>query len=138
MLYTCVPHTKVHIHLKASTVCLLFPGGSLVRREVAHNLMRLIAEGTEDEATDMELRQDAVSTYIELLDKSHLPDVLIRIICWVRNGITFCPGSTLTFHKSCQYFNLTHTHTHIRLLVNILMSWKTLTLRNFLRKSHHF
>ena len=58
-------------------------GGNLVRRKVAHNLMRLIAEGTEDETTDMELRQDAVSTYIELLDKPHLPDILIKIICWV-------------------------------------------------------
>ena len=60
-----------------------YPGGSLVRKEVAHNLMRLIAEGSEDEAADLELRQDAVSTYIELLDKPHLPDILIKIICWV-------------------------------------------------------
>ncbi|CAI8050732.1 AP-4 complex subunit epsilon-1 [Geodia barretti] len=58
-------------------------GGNLVRREVAHNLMRLIAEGTDDERTDVELRQDAVSNYIELLDKPNLPDILIKIICWV-------------------------------------------------------
>ena len=45
--------------------------------------MRLIAEGTDDEGTDMELRQDAVSNYIELLDKPNLPDVLIKMICWV-------------------------------------------------------
>lgn len=31
-------------------------GGDMVRQEVAHNLMRLIAEGTEDETADMELR----------------------------------------------------------------------------------
>ena len=59
-------------------------GGSLVRREVAHNLMRLIAEGTEDDDTDAELRLDAVSAYLELLDKSNLPDILVKIICWVR------------------------------------------------------
>ena len=69
-------------------------GGNLVRREVAHNLMRLIAEGTDDEEADMELRQDAVSAYIELLDKPHLPDILIKIICWVG-----------TLH-------LSHHHTH--------------------------
>ena len=63
-------------------------GGDMVRQEVAHNLMRLIAEGTEDETADMELRQDAVSTYIELLDKPHLPDILIKIICWVSTYIT--------------------------------------------------
>jgi AP-4 complex subunit epsilon-1 len=59
------------------------PGGSLVRREVAHNLMRLIAEGTDDDDTDAELRLDAVSSYVELLDKSNLPDILVKIICWV-------------------------------------------------------
>ena len=75
-------------------------GGSLVRREVAHNLMRLIAEGkeqctvhvhvsftlkgTEDEDLDKELRGNAVSSYITLLSKpQELPDVLIKIICWV-------------------------------------------------------
>ncbi|XP_003382933.2 PREDICTED: AP-4 complex subunit epsilon-like [Amphimedon queenslandica] len=59
-------------------------GGSLVRREVAHNLMRLIAEGTEDEDLDKELRGNAVSSYIALLSKpQELPDVLIKIICWV-------------------------------------------------------
>ena len=72
----------------SSSVCcnkyMITSGGNLVRREVAHNLMRLIAEGTDDETTDMELRQDAVSNYIELLDKPNLPDILIKIICWVR------------------------------------------------------
>ena len=59
-------------------------GGSLVRKEVAHNLMRLIAEGTDDEETDLELRLDAVTSYLDLLDKPHLPDILVKIICWVR------------------------------------------------------
>lgn len=54
-----------------------------MRGEVAHNLMRLIAEGTDDEETDNELRLDAVSAYLELLDKPHLPDILVKIICWV-------------------------------------------------------
>ena len=45
--------------------------------------MRLIAEGTEDEETDRELRTDAVSSYLALLDKPHLPDILIKIMCWV-------------------------------------------------------
>ena len=89
-------------------------GGNLVRREVAHNLMRLIAEGTmlscdlyciymyiyiyiylfiylfifmylgtEDDEIDKELRNNAVLSYLELLDKPHLPDILIKIICWV-------------------------------------------------------
>ena len=39
--------------------------------------------GTEDEETDSELRLDAVTCYIELIDKPDLPDILIKIICWV-------------------------------------------------------
>lgn len=61
----------------------MYIGGSLVRKEVAHNLMRLIAEGTDDDDTDTELRLDAVSAYLELLDKPHLPDILLKIMCWV-------------------------------------------------------
>ncbi len=68
----------VHCSEVLSTV-----GGSLVRKEVAHNLMRLIAEGTDDEEMDSELRLDAVSSYLDLLDKPHLPDILVKIICWV-------------------------------------------------------
>ena len=70
------------------SLSLSLSGGSLVRREVAHNLMRLIAEGTEDEDTDTELRLDAVSAYVELLDKSNLPDILVKIICWVMDRLT--------------------------------------------------
>ena len=73
----------VYIYLTAAMFVHFTQGGNLVRREVAHNLMRLIAEGTDDERTDVELRQDAVSNYIELLDKPNLPDILIKIICWV-------------------------------------------------------
>ncbi|KAL5469365.1 hypothetical protein EMCRGX_G030615 [Ephydatia muelleri] len=58
-------------------------GGGLVRKEVAHNLMRLLAEGTDDEEADAELRADAVASYIEMLDKPNIPDVLVQIIAWV-------------------------------------------------------
>ena len=51
--------------------------------------MRLIAEGTDDEDTDAELRLDAVSAYVELLDKSNLPDILVKIICWVTRNYLF-------------------------------------------------
>ena len=59
-------------------------GGSLVREGVAHNLMRLIAEGNDDEELDEELRRFAVFSYMDLLDKPVLPDILIRVISWVR------------------------------------------------------
>ncbi|OQS01668.1 AP-4 complex subunit epsilon [Achlya hypogyna] len=59
-------------------------GGDLVKVEVAHNLMRLIAEGSgDDEEQDMELRRDAVDTYLELLERPVLPDILVCTMAWV-------------------------------------------------------
>ena len=50
-----------------------------MRPDVAHNLMRLIAEGSgEDEDADMALRKYAAETYFEILEKTKLPDVLLQ------------------------------------------------------------
>lgn len=48
-----------------------------VKEVVAHNLMRLIAEGAGDEDADAdhELRVSAVESYMELLKKPKLPEV---------------------------------------------------------------
>ena len=49
-------------------------GGELVRWDIAHNLMRLIAEGSgEDEDVDMALRKYAASEYFRLLSKARPP-----------------------------------------------------------------
>jgi AP-4 complex subunit epsilon-1 len=60
--------------------------GELVKGEVAHTLMQLVAEGTgdeDDEAADTQLRRDAVENYARLLDKPVLPDVLVQTMSWV-------------------------------------------------------
>ena len=43
----------------------------------------LSSTGTEDEDADNDLRRFAVNSYIDLLEKPVLPDILIRVICWV-------------------------------------------------------
>lgn len=59
-------------------------GGDLVPAETAYNLMRLVAEGTgEDDAADQQFRTFAVNTYLKLLEKSTLSDVLVQVIAWV-------------------------------------------------------
>eukprot|EP00003_Mantamonas_plastica_P010897 TRINITY_DN2043_c0_g1_i4.p1 TRINITY_DN2043_c0_g1~~TRINITY_DN2043_c0_g1_i4.p1 ORF type:complete len:1067 (-),score=443.58 TRINITY_DN2043_c0_g1_i4:615-3815(-) len=59
-------------------------GGDLVRPEVAHNLLRLLAEGAGgDEDADNELRTFAVDSYLQLCEKTVLPDILVEVICWV-------------------------------------------------------
>ena len=56
-------------------------GGEVVEPALADNLMRLIAEGAgeEDEAADAELRAQAVSSYLALLEKPKLPDILLQV-----------------------------------------------------------
>lgn len=59
-------------------------GGELVPSETAYNLMRLVAEGTgEDDAADQAFRAFAVNTYLKLLEKSGLSDILVQVISWV-------------------------------------------------------
>lgn len=41
------------------------------------------SQGTDDEELDNELRLHAVNSYLDLIDKQPLPDVLIQVICWV-------------------------------------------------------
>ena len=43
----------------------------------------LSSTGTEDEDADNDLRRFAVNSYVDLLEKPVLPDILIRVICWV-------------------------------------------------------
>lgn len=59
--------------------------GDLVPPKVAHDLMRLIAEGAgeEDEDADSQLRSSAVESYLHILGEPKLPSVLLQVICWV-------------------------------------------------------
>lgn len=77
-------------------------GGDLVRSEVAHNLMRLIAEGSgEDEDQDMELRRDAVDTYLDLLEKPVLPDILVCTMAWVLGEYGYL-SETMALDEICE------------------------------------
>jgi len=59
-------------------------GGELVPAETAYNLMRLVAEGTgENEEADQAFRAFAVNTYLRLLEKTTLSDILVQVIAWV-------------------------------------------------------
>ncbi|TYJ23061.1 hypothetical protein E1A91_A08G165600v1 [Gossypium mustelinum] len=53
--------------------------------QVAHNLMRLIAEGfgEDDNTADSQLRSSAVESYLYILGEPKLPSVFLQVICWV-------------------------------------------------------
>ncbi|KAK7309460.1 hypothetical protein RJT34_06209 [Clitoria ternatea] len=59
--------------------------GDLVNIKVAHNLMRLIAEGfgEDDDAAYCQLRSSAVESYLRILGEPKLPSVFLQVICWV-------------------------------------------------------
>ncbi|GMJ12572.1 Adaptor Protein Complex 4E [Hibiscus trionum] len=59
--------------------------GDLVNIKVAHNLMRLIAEGfgEDDDTADSQLRSSAVDSYLHILGEPKLPSVFLQVICWV-------------------------------------------------------
>ncbi|XP_027084502.1 AP-4 complex subunit epsilon [Coffea arabica] len=59
--------------------------GDLVNPKVAHNLMRLIAEGfgEEDDTADSQLRSSAVESYLRIVVEPKLPSTFLQVICWV-------------------------------------------------------
>lgn len=59
--------------------------GDLVNIKVAHNLMRLIAEGfgEDDDNADSQLRSSAVESYLRIIGDPKLPSVFLQVICWV-------------------------------------------------------
>lgn len=59
--------------------------GDMVNIKVAHNLMRLIAEGfgEDDDAADTQLRSSAVESYLHIIGEPKLPSVFLQVICWV-------------------------------------------------------
>ena len=75
--------------------------GDMVKPEVAHNLMQLIAEGSgEDEEADVALRRDAVDNYLDLLETPAVPDQVRVSACVVAcAGLLFC-----LFHVSVSVF----------------------------------
>ncbi|XP_051151125.1 AP-4 complex subunit epsilon-like isoform X2 [Andrographis paniculata] len=59
--------------------------GDLVNAKVAHNLMRLIAEGfgEDDNAANSLLRSFAVESYLQIMGEPIVPSAFLQLICWV-------------------------------------------------------
>ena len=54
----------------------------MVAPSLADNLMRLVAEGAGegDEEADAELRSRAAASYLDLLNKPSLPNILLKVL----------------------------------------------------------
>ncbi|XP_026775724.2 AP-4 complex subunit epsilon-1 [Pangasianodon hypophthalmus] len=60
-------------------------GGDLMRPDIPNNFLRLLAEGSDAEEDDRQLRLYAVDSYMTVLkgDCSHLPQCFLQVISWV-------------------------------------------------------
>ena len=57
-------------------------GGNMVAPSLADNLMRLVAEGAGEgyDEADAELRSRAAASYLSLLSKPKLPNILLKVL----------------------------------------------------------
>ncbi|XP_078540950.1 AP-4 complex subunit epsilon-1 isoform X4 [Lissotriton helveticus] len=60
-------------------------GGDVMHPDIPNNFLRLLAEGFEDEEENLQLRLNAVRSYITLLDQANVyyPQRFLHVICWV-------------------------------------------------------
>ena len=74
-------------------------GGDVVPDDMAYGVMRLIAEGAgqDDAGAMVELRYQAVTSYLRLLNKPNLPDVMLK----VRLAPAALHAAVMQLHASC-------------------------------------
>ncbi|CAK9005519.1 AP-4 complex subunit epsilon (AP-4 adaptor complex subunit epsilon) (Adaptor-related protein complex 4 subunit epsilon) (Epsilon subunit of AP-4) (Epsilon-adaptin) [Durusdinium trenchii] len=77
-------------------------GGDLVETEVAHNLLRLLAEGAgegegeeETDRLDEEMRREACEIFLDNFERPILPDILLRVMFWTLGEYAFLMGAEM-------------------------------------------
>ncbi|CAH1453328.1 unnamed protein product [Lactuca virosa] len=87
--------------------------GDLVNPKVAHNLMRLIAEGfgEDDESADTQLRSSAVESYLKIVDEPKLPSAFLQVICWVLGEYGTADGKYSASYISGKLCDVAEAHS---------------------------
>ncbi|XP_068655490.1 AP-4 complex subunit epsilon [Aristolochia californica] len=88
--------------------------GGLVNAKVAHNLMRLIAEGfgEEDETADSQLRSSAVESYLKIVGEPKLPSLFLQVICWVLGEYGTADGKYSASYISGKLCDVAEAHSN--------------------------
>ncbi|KAF3796033.1 AP-4 complex subunit epsilon [Nymphaea thermarum] len=83
--FILIKNSICHLFLLQTMNKVFEHAGDLVNIKVAHNLMRLIAEGfgEDDEDADSQLRSSAVESYLRIMAEPKLPSAFLQVICWV-------------------------------------------------------
>lgn len=114
-------------------------GGDVVAPSLAHDLMRLIAEGAGegDDEADAELRAQAAASYLQLLSKPKLPNILLK----VPDFFSGCEGHAQMLLKPERYVQAFHRHPPVDQNAHHLLrtAWPEITSRpaHFLILSRH-
>nr|GEW37236.1 AP-4 complex subunit epsilon [Tanacetum cinerariifolium] len=87
--------------------------GDLVNPKVAHNLMRLIAEGfgEDDDTADSQLRSSAVESYLKIVDEPKLPSAFVQVICWVLGEYGTADGKYSASYISGKLCDVAEAHS---------------------------
>ncbi|KAF5815696.1 putative adaptor protein complex AP-4, epsilon subunit [Helianthus annuus] len=87
--------------------------GDLVNPKVAHNLMRLIAEGfgEDDDTADSQLRMSAVESYLKIVDEPKLPSAFLQVICWVLGEYGTADGKYSASYISGKLCDVAEAHS---------------------------
>lgn len=87
--------------------------GDLVNIRVAHNLMRLIAEGfgEDDEGADSQLRSSAVDSYLRIIGEPKLPLMFLQVICWVLGEYGTAEGKYSASHIIGKLCDVAEAHS---------------------------
>jgi hypothetical protein len=99
---------------------IFLTGGKLVPDKFAQNLIRIIAEGSDDDDESEALRKYAVETYYHMLDPDFgvvLPDLLIRVSAWVLGEYGFLSdtlSSDMIAERLCAMMDLPVDHVSTR------------------------
>ncbi|KAK7307398.1 hypothetical protein VNO77_40420 [Canavalia gladiata] len=88
--------------------------GDLVNIKVAHNLMRLIAEGfgEDDNTADSQLRSSAVESYLRIIGEPKLPSVFLQVICWVLGEYGTTDGKYSTSYISGKLCDIAEAYSN--------------------------
>ncbi|XAR70754.1 hypothetical protein NMG60_11027730 [Bertholletia excelsa] len=87
--------------------------GDLVNIKVAHNLMRLIAEGfgEDDDTADSQLRSSAVESYLRIIGEPKLPSAFLQVICWVLGEYGTADGKYSASYISGKLCDVAESHS---------------------------
>ncbi|KAI3692141.1 hypothetical protein L6452_31950 [Arctium lappa] len=88
--------------------------GDLLNPKVAHNLMRLIAEGfgEDDDTADSQLRSSAVESYLQIVDEPKLPSAFLQVICWVMGEYGTADGKYSASYISGKLCDAAEAHSN--------------------------